>query len=604
MGKPYLGNTLETSMSELERSTSLVDLSTTGCEQRNQLQSTSSTTQARHYNVTQREVQRCGSFVDIFGEQIKPFAQHRYQKSTRGMLINDVTMFFSMLAALAIRDINAVTPTHARYFLLVAQRERDHLHNRAHRLWVVFEHLVNAGVYRCPNPFDLNYDGNTSDSDESISEFAAVDNYSWLSPTSVPIQMVGERLCDFNGCTKCVPPGAYPAKQKKLFCSASCRSLYYSSDNVGRVRCAFPGCSETTWFKRGRDGGRCYCPRHSQKDEQDKRDREACGPFYTLFKEYFQNHANGHYEQPIFARSEIRSFLTLLNAEGLKEINEAGPKQIEMFLDERRATKDAPRADYVKTMFDYLIEKGIYGRDNPVLSRIYYERRAQRKARPYSAETMSIIWRILEGHGNTQAATAIALGEDCGPRAINICRCHVHDVSLDEHRIWICSKNKNQRGGWVYFGPTAEFWLRKWLDERPKNCGHDFLLTNSNGLPMCTRSLEHLLKSILLKEYDGHVNEGGLDEFNFHRLRHTNSTNLHAAGVDTATNEKIHLWDKASSREGYTKINDDQMFAACNRTMPRVSGLRPRQSRMTMAEFIAQRQAGNLGRKAHENPAQ
>lgn len=104
-------------------------------------------------------------------------------------------------------------------------------------------------------------------------------------------------------------------------------------------------------------------------------------------------------------------------------------------------------------------------------------------------------------------------------------------------------------------------------------------------------SLRNLLKAVLLKEYDGNVHEDGLEEFSFHRLRHTNTSWLHARGVKPETSEKNHLWDRSSSRESYTEVDADQLASESRRTMPTVAALKPKPPRMTMEDFLAWRRA-------------
>lgn len=552
------------------------------------------------YHREQREIQRCGPFIDLFRKEIRPFVKGRYKSA--GKLVDESTQLLHMLTALGVKNINDVTRDHSRYFLLLVRMEKEYPKDRDRRLWVLFDYLTSAGLYRSANPFDRsNGLDNPEFDDECIRSFAALDDYSWLSRKSVAIQMVrsGKRVCDTKGCKNHVPPGAYPANQTAFFCSTICQDCHHATKGEGRVQCAYSGCETQVLYKPGRETCDFYCVKHSKSEKQDARDREECGPFYELFQAYFRNQANGHYERTAGARSEIRDFFEEMNAEGASTINEIGPDHIDMFLEKRRKTTETPRADYVKTMFDYLKETKIYRHDNPVMSRFQYEKQCRRKARPYDQATVSNIWRLLGKRGDTRANAAVALGEESGPRAIDICRSLVKDVKLDEHRIRIRS-NKNRRGGWVYFGPQTEHWLRLWLKERPKNCGHDYLLTNAKGGRMQTYTLWPLLKSILLKEYNGHVNEDGLDDFSFHRLRHTNTSRLHARGVKPETNQKNHIWDHAESREGYTGIEDDQMLAECRRTMPKVAALKPKPPWKAMAEYVARRKAAKDGRRDPE----
>lgn len=388
------------------------------------------------YRREQRELQRCGPFLDLYRTHVRDFAWGRYNPPH--LFVYEVTLFLSMLTVLDIKVIDEVTPVHVRYFLTLTRYEKEYPRDREKRFQVLFEHLISAGLYHSSNPFDRPSDaGDQETEDDCTRALAGVDDYSWLPRSFIPIQLIRpqERPCAAKGCVHFVQGGAYPADQRLFFCSGSCRARYYATGNVGQVQCAYPGCKNMTWFKPDRGPDRCYCTKHSRWQDKEARDRQKCGVFYPLFQGYFQKQANGHYETTAGARSEIREFFALLNRKEVVEINGASPEHIEDYLNQCRETNEAPRADYVKKLFDYLIECGGYRHENPVMSRVHYEKRSRRESRPYSQATMAEIWRILEKRGCTLAKLLIAFGEESGPRAINICRCMIFDVDLENNRV-------------------------------------------------------------------------------------------------------------------------------------------------------------------------
>jgi integrase len=219
------------------------------------------------------------------------------------------------------------------------------------------------------------------------------------------------------------------------------------------------------------------------------------------------------------------------------------------------------------------------------MSRVHYDPRPVRGPRPYDDATRADIWRWLRLRGDTRANLAVSLGEECGPRGIEVCRIQLVDIDTDEKRIWIRG-TKNKINGWVSYGPKTEHWLAVWQKERPHDCGHDCLLTNSRGDPMGRSSLTDLLNAVLCKQSPSHSHEEGLEAFSFHALRHTNTSLLHKHGFSAKANRKHHRWEKDASRFVYDAMDEQQQMEQYDRAMASLDAAQE-PKRATLAELIA-----------------
>jgi integrase len=194
-------------------------------------------------------------------------------------------------------------------------------------------------------------------------------------------------------------------------------------------------------------------------------------------------------------------------------------------------------------MFDYLILTERYREGNPVLPRVMYKRGIKRGARPYDSETLELIWSLLKERGTTQARFAIAFGEECGQRISEVCGIRLCDVDQESRQIYIAD-SKNDWVGYVPYGVKTEKWLKAWNRERPSDCKHKYLLVNANGDPMRTGVLRNHLKGILCSRS---AEDRGLESFHYHRLRHTNSTNLDRNGLPVEESRNLHRWGSDAS---------------------------------------------------------
>ncbi len=376
------------------------------------------------------------------------------------------------------------------------------------------------------------------------------------APGMRPLIRIESRPCSNPGCPGTVPERLCSSSSTLQFCTSLCESRYwYSHSKSVTVHCAY--CGEPLRRSPSEAEGLCFCAGHDKAYKSNLRDESECGGFRDLFRTYLEQSCIRHYENLYPVRSEIRQFLTFVDAQGIADIQAVTPATIRDFLAQRSG--HARRADYVKTMFRWLIKTGRYQRENPVKSRVHYKRRRRVKARPYSEQDMARIETRLEECGITQAKLIIAMGGDFGPRRIDLCKIQRTHINFRQKLIWLVN-SKSKQVGYVPFGSKTEHWLRIWLEERPKNLNHDFLLVNSRGGPMRWFSLTYLLKSVLLKKWGKEVRANGLDRFCFHRLRHTNTTKIQAKGIDPQTNMKVHGWAHEGMVYHYSEPTEEEIL--------------------------------------------
>ena len=402
------------------------------------------------------------------------------------------------------------------------------------------------------------------------------------TPWMRPLLRMASRPCSNPSCPGTVPERLSSVTTALHFCTKACESRYwYQLYKSVPVRCAY--CGKELLRTPSNSDGPCFCVGHYNLQKSVLRDRDECGDYIELFNTYIKGFGEKHYENLYPVRCELRQFFKFLPAAGIADIALVIPKTIKKFL--ARPGQHDSRADYIKTFFDWLRRTGRYSRTNPVLSRVQYKRRPRNQARPYGEQTMAQIWQVLDERGTTQAKLALAFGEDFGPRGIDMCKVLRSDIDWSNKTIRITSK-KSKQIGWVPYGAKTEFWLKAWLSERPQHLGHDFLFVNARGGRLRRHSLTYLLNSILLKVWRNQVRKNGLDRFNFHRVRHTNTTKMHAKGIPPKTNMKVHLWAHEEMVYHYAGLSEEEILAEMAGAYSAEESLPDRGSRVRLLDFI------------------
>lgn len=356
------------------------------------------------------------------------------------------------------------------------------------------------------------------------------------------------------------------------------------------VKCSY--CGKTLKRQRSSRAKQFFC---NEKEKgayfKEKLDREMCGSFLELYRKYECEFIDLHYRDPKCARSEVRKFFQFLRSQDVLDVNLVTPGHISRFHAKRKKTVQSPRADYVKTMFDWLEENGIFNQKNPVRSKIHYTPIPNSDPRPYSAEEMRFIWRLQRMRGDTRSGAILAILEETGLRPIEVTRIHREDASLRKQTIRLRNPTKNMRSIDVCFGQKTKKHLEIWLDERPE-CDHEFLFTNVHGDRLSREALGTLMNRVLCKKARGRreVYEVGLDKFDCYRLRHTNATNLRRGGMSLIANMKQHNWKNPRAALGYIEISQEEQAEEYHKAIARISAAKskpPEAQVMSMDEYLA-----------------
>jgi integrase len=373
--------------------------------------------------------------------------------------------------------------------------------------------------------------------------------------TTRPLKLISGHKCEGPGCPNLVPPMLYPGKPKHFFCSSRCTSNYeYSRRSFVQVKCSY--CGEKLRRLPDDAAGLHFCPGHYNKFIGEQRDEEECGCFFKLYQLVLKNFCEGHYNGLAAARCELRQFFRFLDESKITKLSAVTADVVSKFL--ARPGKHRPRADYVKKMFDFLIHSGRFKGPNPVMSRVHYPACVARPVLPYSEEEMAQISATVEARGSTQVKFILSAADDFGPRRSEMCKMRIPDINWRRRIIRVRNPTKSLEAGEVPFSRRTKSLLRAWLKERGTR-NHRFILINSKGGQLRPTAFTYLLKGTLLKKWHGHIRTLGLDSFQFHRLRHNNTTMLDEKGVEPETNMKVHHWGERASMGVYLTTSEREI---------------------------------------------
>ena len=339
------------------------------------------------------------------------------------------------------------------------------------------------------------------------------------------------------------------------------------------------------------------CPDHKSKFQSEQIISERAGKFMPMLSEYISTYVAFHYRKPYGARNALSYFFQFLNKEGVSGPDQVTPKTISRFIvwESKRGNNPGIYLSFVSTFFDWLIAEDRCQHANPVIGRIHNVKRPERLPRPYSEDEMRAIWELLDKYGNSRVRLACAAGEEGGLRIGELCNVHVADVNIKKQTIFVRTPNKTMRERSVFIGDKTRKYYEAWMKERDPSCGHDYLLHNTKNRPSKPNALHLELRRVLCKwERQGKwkikANEDGLDNFNFHRLRHTMATRLMAGGADAAAIMSQGGWVTSKSMCGYSRVDDEQARRSYNKAMQDAQAQRQVPRKRVTSFHVAQRE--------------
>ena len=139
----------------------------------------------------------------------------------------------------------------------------------------------------------------------------------------------------------------------------------------------------------------------------------------------------------------------------------------------------------------------------------------------------------------------------CGLRISEVSNLLLQNLHLKERIIWVTGKGNKER--LVPFGSEAEFWLKKWLEVRPKIVGSKSVPTifvNYQGKPFSRKGIWKRFQDL---EAMSGVNS------KVHTLRHSFATHMLSGGADLRSVQELLGHSDLSTTQIYTHIDADDL---------------------------------------------
>lgn len=148
----------------------------------------------------------------------------------------------------------------------------------------------------------------------------------------------------------------------------------------------------------------------------------------------------------------------------------------------------------------------------------------------------------------------------CGLRISEVSNLLLQNLHLKERIIWVTGKGNKER--LVPFGSEAEFWLKKWLEVRPKFVGSKSVPTiyvNYQGKPFSRKGIWKRFQEL---EVLSGVNS------KVHTLRHSFATHMLSGGADLRSVQELLGHSDLSTTQIYTHIDADDLKDYHNEYFP------------------------------------
>ncbi|MBQ1984634.1 MAG: tyrosine recombinase [Spirochaetaceae bacterium] len=149
----------------------------------------------------------------------------------------------------------------------------------------------------------------------------------------------------------------------------------------------------------------------------------------------------------------------------------------------------------------------------------------------------------------------------CGLRISEVSNLLLQNLHLKERIIWVTGKGNKER--LVPFGSEAEFWLKKWIEVRPKFVGSKSVPTifvNYQGKPFSRKGIWKRFQEL---EVLSGVNS------KVHTLRHSFATHMLSGGADLRSVQELLGHSDLSTTQIYTHIDADDLKDYHNEFFPK-----------------------------------
>jgi integrase/recombinase XerD len=139
----------------------------------------------------------------------------------------------------------------------------------------------------------------------------------------------------------------------------------------------------------------------------------------------------------------------------------------------------------------------------------------------------------------------------CGLRISEVSNLLLQNLHLKERIIWVTGKGNKER--LVPFGSEAEFWLKKWIEVRPKFVGSKSVPTifvNYQGKPFSRKGIWKRFQEL---EVLSGVNS------KVHTLRHSFATHMLSGGADLRSVQELLGHSDLATTQIYTHIDAEDL---------------------------------------------
>jgi len=358
-------------------------------------------------------------------------------------------------------------------------------------------------------------------------------------------------VCGGIGCTNFVPEGTYDSRAAFKVCSDACfrkrRSkgwIWYECSH-----CNAP-CLGRPWSTRH------FCSSEHQSLFVINEALKKCERFAPTIEEYLAGWAKIHYRNTKTVRASLLAFCEFLIHKEVLSLDDVDPRVITQYLAwgvdvGRRQVAHSTSA--LATFFHWMIAEGRRTAPNPVVPAMHYPSQPQRKPRPLNRAEIDRAWEILSSRGTNLLRLAFAIGIEGGLRIGEIVNVRITDIDELRQTIFIRLPNKAMKERITFFHTKTQQHLKAWLQERSKECDHDYLFHNKWNRPATTDMLRRQFKELFCDPNQ----DLRFDKWSTHALRHTLATGLANAGGKVATIAAIGGWSSLTTMLGYIDADND-----------------------------------------------
>lgn len=309
------------------------------------------------------------------------------------------------------------------------------------------------------------------------------------------------------------------------------------------------------------DSGLHFCIGHHAAFRHEECIRKQCGRFIEPYKLY-ERFAVEKYSNGILAAGCVWRFLGFLNTKTcVQTIDGVTVDHVGQYIAWMKEKGKEPCLSLIKVFFDFMFSKGFIKR-NPVRADLHYKRQHRNEPRVYSDAEIKEHLTLLESRGDAQTRAIYFTGFEAGPTIAQFCNLQIADVDLDKHVLHF--RDPNARDGdtlyshWAPIGDESVKWLGRWLAERRKDCGHNYVFVNKQGRRMTPWALNDLMNAVLLRKSKFREYADGVEKFSLDTLRDTNIWQYRKGKLDDTMSMRIHGIRAVETMKRFNMIMTDR----------------------------------------------